>query len=149
MSLQGGSCLENEPEKWMSVSGGVFNGGLTLQTKLFCCCKVGSKVFLSTICGFGQLLSTNNVDCLAELGGGGHASSRSSSRFHGRCRFVCAFLFLSCVSASDMSGDGPRLGLTQPLSELWVIAADVVKVNGIASKSNEERNRRRGDESRR
>ena len=48
-----------------------------------------------------------------------------------------------------MSGDGPRLGLTQPLSELWVIAADVVKVNGIASKSNEERNRRRGDESRR
>ena len=130
-------------------SGGVFNGGLTLQTKLFCCCKIGGKVFLSTICSFGQFLGANKVNRLTELCGGGDASGRSSSSFHGRRRFVYAFLFLSCVSASDVSGTGPRPGLTQPLSELWVIAADVIKVDGIASKSNEERDRRRGDESRR
>ena len=124
-------------------------GGLTLQTKLFCCCKIRSKVFLSTICGFGQFLSANSVDCLTELCGGRDASSRISSGFHGRRRFVYAFLFFSCASASEVSGDVPRPGLTQPPSELWVIAADVIKVDGIASKSNEERDRRRGDESRR
>ena len=125
-------------------------GGRTLQTKLFCCCKIGSKVFLSAVCRFRQFLSANNVDCLAELCGGGDASSGSSSSFHGRSRFVYTFLFLSCVSASDMGGAArATLGLTQPFSELWVVAAHIIKVYGIASESNEERDRRRSDNRRR
>jgi len=125
-------------------------GGLTLHTKLFCCCKIRSKVFLSAVCGFGQFLSANSVDCLTELRGG-DAGGGSSSSFHGRCRFVCTLLFLSCVSASDLGtrGTGRALGLTQLSSEPWVVAADIIKVYGIASKSNEERDRCRGDKSRR
>lgn len=123
---------------------------LTLQTKLFCRCKIGSKVFLPTICGFRQFLSANSVDCLAELCGGGDASSRRGSSLHGRGRFVCTLLFLSCVGASDMSGTSQEtLRLTQSFSELWVVAANIIKVYGIASESNEERDRRRGDNSRR
>lgn len=41
------------------------------------------------------------------------------------------------------------LGLTQPFSELWVVAAHIIKVYGIASESNEERDRRRSDNRRR
>jgi len=40
-------------------------------------------------------------------------------------------------------------GLTQLLPELWVVAANIIKVYGIASESNEERDRRRSDNSRR
>jgi hypothetical protein len=134
----------------MSVRVEKCNGALTLQTKLFCCCKIGSKVFLSAVCGFRQFLSANNIDCLAELCGGGDASSGSSSSFHGRGRFVYTLLFLSCVSASDMGGTARATpGLTQLSSELWVVAANIIKVYGIASESNEERDRRRGDNSRR
>ncbi len=124
--------------------------GLTLQTKLFCRCKVGSKVFLPAVCGFRQFLSANNVDCLAELCGGGDASRGRSSSLHGRGRFVDTLFFLSCMGVSDMSGTSQAtLRLTQSFSELWVVAANIIKVYGIASESNEERDRRRGDNSRR
>ena len=58
---------------------------------------------------------------------------------HASLPFLC-----ECIR-HGWDSDSQRLALTQ----LWVVAANVIKVYSIASKSNEERGRRRGDKSRR